>query len=74
MNLSVPTDPKYWHNRAEEAWSIAEQMTNAHTKGVMVGIAQSYEEIAKWAEEAAASRDKREIRSKFLRPQLGTNP
>jgi hypothetical protein len=51
MNLSVPTDPKYWQNRAEEAWSIAEQMTNAHTRAVMVGIAQGYEKIIAWAEE-----------------------
>ncbi|MFY9837510.1 MAG: hypothetical protein WAK55_13790 [Xanthobacteraceae bacterium] len=55
MNPSVPTDPKYWQNRAEEAWSIAEQMTDAHTRAVMVGIAQSYDRIAKRVE--ARSRD-----------------
>ena len=51
MNLGVPNDPTYWHKRAEEAWSIAEQMSNAHSKAVMIGIAQSYEKIAKQAEE-----------------------
>jgi hypothetical protein len=52
----VPTDPNYWRNRAEEAWSIAEQMTDARTKAVMVGIAQSYEKITPWAEEHARLR------------------
>jgi hypothetical protein len=51
--LGVPNDPKYWQNRAEEAWAIAEQMSNAQPKAVMVGIAQSYEKIAKQAEELA---------------------
>jgi hypothetical protein len=51
MLLNVPRDPNYWRNRAEEAWSIAEQMTDAHTKAVMVDIAQGYEKITKWAEE-----------------------
>jgi hypothetical protein len=52
----VPTDPNYWRNRTEEAWSIAEQMTDARTKAVMVGIAQSYEKITPWAEEHARLR------------------
>jgi hypothetical protein len=51
MALNVPNDPNYWQNRAEEAWAQAEQMTDAHTKAVMVGIAQSYEKIVKWMEE-----------------------
>jgi hypothetical protein len=50
MNLGVPNDPKYWQNRAKEAWSIAEQMTDAHTKAVMVDIAQWYEKLFKRAE------------------------
>jgi hypothetical protein len=56
MNLGVPKNPKYWQNRAEEAWAIAEQMSNAHSKAVMVGIAQSYEKIAERAEEAQRER------------------
>jgi predicted NUDIX family NTP pyrophosphohydrolase len=51
MVLGVPSDPNYWRNRAEEAWSIAEQMTDAHTKALMVGIAQTYEKITKWFDE-----------------------
>jgi hypothetical protein len=51
MNLNVPKDPEFWQKRAEEAWSLAEQMTDAHTKAVMVGIAQGYEKIIAWAED-----------------------
>jgi hypothetical protein len=51
MNLNVPKDPEYWQKRAEEAWSLAEEMTDAHTKAVMVGIAQGYEKIIAWAED-----------------------
>jgi hypothetical protein len=34
---------KHWQERAEEAWAIASEMTDAHTKAIMVGIAQGYE-------------------------------
>jgi hypothetical protein len=53
----VPTvfidDPEYWRKRAEEARTIAERMTNAHTKSLMLSVAESYEMIAKWAAESA---------------------
>jgi DNA-binding ferritin-like protein len=42
-------DPEYWRKRAEEARTIAERMTDAHTKSLMLGVAESYEKIAKWA-------------------------
>jgi hypothetical protein len=49
----VPTwfvdDAEYWRKRAEEARTIAERMTNAHTKSLMLGVAESYEKIAEWA-------------------------
>jgi hypothetical protein len=51
MNLNVPTDPNYWQNRAEEAWLMASEMRDAHCKAIMVGIAQGYETIVRWAEE-----------------------
>jgi hypothetical protein len=41
MTLNVPNDPTYWHNRAEEAWAMATEMSDARTKAIMVGIAQS---------------------------------
>jgi hypothetical protein len=46
--LQVPGDPTYWQNRAEEARALADEMKDAHTKAIMVGIAQSYEKIAEW--------------------------
>ena len=49
----VPTffidDPEYWRKRAEEARTIAERMTDAHMKSLMLGVAESYEKISKWA-------------------------
>jgi heptaprenylglyceryl phosphate synthase len=51
MALNVSDDPDYWRARAEEARSIAEQMADAHTKAIMIGIAQSYDKIVKWVEE-----------------------
>jgi hypothetical protein len=43
-------DPEYWRKRAEEALTFADQMDDLHTKGIMVGIATSYEKIATWVE------------------------
>lgn len=36
----------YWCSRAEEARTLAEQMLDAYTKLLMLGIADSYERIA----------------------------
>jgi DNA-binding ferritin-like protein len=41
--------PEYWRNRAEEARTLAEQMKDPQTKALMLGVAESYEKIAKWA-------------------------
>jgi hypothetical protein len=46
-------DPEYWRQRAEEARAIAVQMMDAHTKAVMLGIAQDYEKLAEHAEQRA---------------------
>ena len=46
-------NPEYWRKRAEEARTMAERMTNAHTKSLMLSVAESYERIAKWAAESA---------------------
>ena len=51
MVSNITDDPDYWRKRAEEARVLAEQMVEAHTKSLMLGIAASYEKIAKWAEE-----------------------
>ncbi len=51
--LNKSDDPKHWHNRAEEARAIAVQMTDPHTKAVMLSIAQDYEKLAARAEQRA---------------------
>ncbi len=40
-------DVDYFRKRAEEARTLAEEMQDAHTKSLMLGIAESYEQIAK---------------------------
>jgi hypothetical protein len=32
-------DPEYWHQRAEEARVLAEQMSNEHTRQAMLRLA-----------------------------------
>jgi DNA-binding ferritin-like protein len=53
----VPTslidDAEYWRKRAEEARTLAEQMKDSHTQSLMLGIAESYEKIARWAADRA---------------------
>ena len=41
-------DAEYWRKRAEDARTIAGRMTDAHTKSLMLSVAESYEKIAKW--------------------------
>jgi hypothetical protein len=50
-------DPEYWRSRAEEARAVAVQMMDAHTKAVMLQIAQDYEKLAARAEQRAAVSD-----------------
>jgi hypothetical protein len=44
------TDPllraKFWHDRAEEAWSMASQMIDPIAKTTMVEIAERYDRLA----------------------------
>jgi hypothetical protein len=44
------TDPllkaKFWHDRAEEAWSMASQMVDPIAKTIMVEIAERYDRLA----------------------------
>ena len=39
-------DPDYWHKRAEEMRTIADEMTHKETKTVILRIAQEYDWIA----------------------------
>ncbi len=51
-------DAEYFRNRAEEARILADQMQDAHTKALMLGIAKSYEEIVKSYEKIASLQDR----------------
>ena len=44
-------DASRWRARAEEAQTLAEQMTNAETKRIMLGIAVSYIALAQLAQD-----------------------
>jgi hypothetical protein len=50
MAVNAKNDPAYWRNRADEARAVAVQMKDAHTKAVMLSIAQDYEKLADRAE------------------------
>jgi hypothetical protein len=39
-------DPEYWHDRAEQARALAEQMNSERTKKMMLKIADDYDELA----------------------------
>ena len=53
MTLGTSNNPDHWRNRAEEARAVAVQMKDAHTRAVMLGIAQDYEKLAVRAEQRA---------------------
>ncbi len=56
MHSSGSDDAEYWRGRAAEARAIAVQMTDAHARAVMLGIAQDYEKLAQRAEQRAGER------------------
>jgi hypothetical protein len=44
-------DPVHWLGRAEVARAIAEDMRDAESRRIMLGIADDYEKLAKRAQE-----------------------
>jgi hypothetical protein len=48
--MNITDDAVYWRSRAAEARAVAVQMKDAHTRAVMLGIAQDYEKLAVRAE------------------------
>ena len=51
-------DPGHWRYRAEEARTVADQMTHDEARTVMRRIANDYERLAKLAEEQIAAQEK----------------
>jgi len=46
MPASFINDPEHWRHRAQEARSIAEQMSDTASKEAMLRIAHDYERLA----------------------------
>jgi hypothetical protein len=52
--ISYLDNPELWRNRAEEARALAEEMSDRECYRIMLSIAESYEEMARRAEERLA--------------------
>ena len=46
LNAPQFDDPQYWHQRAEEARVLAEQMSNELHKEMMLKVADNYDQLA----------------------------
>jgi hypothetical protein len=55
--VSLLEDAQYWHDRAEEIRILAEDMHQVEPRRVMLSIAESYDELARWAEEKNVAHD-----------------
>ena len=51
-------DPEHWRFRAEEARTVADQMTHEAARTIMRRIANDYDRLAKLAEEQLAAQEK----------------
>ena len=52
-------DPEHWRFRAEEARTVADQMTHEDARTIMRRIANDYDRLAKLAEEQLADQEKK---------------
>jgi hypothetical protein len=52
-------DPEHWRFRAEEARTVADQMTHEEARTIMRRIANDYDRLAKVAEVQLAAQEKR---------------
>jgi hypothetical protein len=60
---SLPYDAEYWRKRAEETRALAEKMSDAHKKILLLGIAEIYEQVAKSDESLCGALSLRRYRS-----------
>jgi len=51
MPSSFINDPQHWRGRAEEARTLAEQMSDETSKQMMLRIADDYDRLAERAEQ-----------------------
>jgi len=50
MSDSILDDPEHWRERAEEARTLADQLSDPESKRTMLRIAKDYERMAEHAE------------------------
>ena len=51
-------DPAQWRFRAEEARTVADQMTHEEARTIMRRIANDYDRLAKFADEQLAAQER----------------
>jgi hypothetical protein len=56
MVMALINDPSHWRDRAEEARRIAEDISDAEAKRMMLGIADGYDRLAQHAEQRLLTR------------------
>jgi len=56
MAAEYKPDLALWHDRAEEARTQAEQMTNPETRRMMLRIAETYERMIEFEKTAGAAK------------------
>jgi hypothetical protein len=59
MPSHIFDDPKRWRQRAEQARALAEQMSDAASREMMLGIVKDYERLAEQAEQRAREERKK---------------
>jgi hypothetical protein len=66
MTNNLRDDPQHWFDRAEKARVHAEQMSDPESKRTMLGIAASYESLARRADQRL--RDSKKIGMRHYLP------
>jgi predicted anti-sigma-YlaC factor YlaD len=60
---SINCNPKHWRDRAEDARTVAESLTNSECRRMMLQVADDYDKLANRAEERAKPVARRSART-----------